>query len=157
VLVLLVPHEPTEGALEDVENILGSKPRSIRFSNLNDYANERIIIVDSIGILMALYQYANVAYVGGSFRQGIHNVLEPAVYGIPVVFGPRHTNSREAIELVRCGGGFVVNDQQECYRMLRTLLDNKKVNAAAGKQALMLVEENIGATERFIQCLERSL
>ncbi|MCX6122238.1 MAG: 3-deoxy-D-manno-octulosonic acid transferase [Ignavibacteriales bacterium] len=157
VLVILVPHEPTEDALEDVENKLGSKPRSIRFSNLNDYANERIIIVDSIGILMALYQYANVAYVGGSFRQGIHNVLEPAVYGIPVVFGPKHTNSQEAMELARRGGGFIVNDQQECYRTLRILLDDKKANTAAGKQALMLVEENIGATERFIQCLEKSL
>jgi 3-deoxy-D-manno-octulosonic-acid transferase len=157
VLVILVPHEPTEDALEDVENKLGSKPRSIRFSNLNDYANERIIIVDSIGILMVLYQYAIVAYVGGSFRQGIHNVLEPAVYGIPVVYGPKHTNSQEAIELSRRGGGFVVNDQQECYRTLRTLLDNKKANADAGKQALMLVKENIGATERFIQHLEKIL
>jgi 3-deoxy-D-manno-octulosonic-acid transferase len=156
VLVILVPHEPTEDALEDVENTLGSKPRSIRFSNLNDYANEHIIIVDSIGILMALYQYANVAYVGGSFRQGIHNVLEPAVYGIPVVFGPKHTNSQEAMELARRGGGFIVNDQQECYRTLRTLLDDKKANIAAGKQALMLVEENIGATERFIQHLEKA-
>jgi 3-deoxy-D-manno-octulosonic-acid transferase len=157
VLVILVPHEPTEDALEDVENKIGSKPRSIRFSNLNDYANERIIIVDSIGILLALYQYANVAYVGGSFRQGIHNVLEPAVYGIPVVFGPKHTNSQEAMELARRGGGFIVNDQQECYRTLRMLLDDAKANTAAGKQALMLVEENIGATERFIQCLEKSL
>ena len=157
VLVILVPHEPTEDALEDIENKLGSKPRSIRFSNLNDYANERIIIVDSIGILMALYQYANVAYVGGSFRQGIHNVLEPAVYGIPVVYGPKHTNSQEAIELSRRGGGFVVNDQQECYRTLRTLLDDKKANSIAGTQAFALVEENIGATERFIQHLEKSL
>ena len=157
VLTILVPHEPTEDALEDVENKLGSKPRSIRFSNLNDYANERIIIVDSVGILMALYQYANVAYVGGSFRQGIHNVLEPAVYGIPVVYGPKYSNSQEAIELLRRGGGFVVNDQQECYRTLRTLLDDKKANTAAGKQALMLVKENIGATERFIQHLENVL
>jgi 3-deoxy-D-manno-octulosonic-acid transferase len=157
VLVILVPHEPTEDALENIEYTYGSKPRSIRFSNLIDYANERIIIVDSIGILMTLYQYANVAYVGGSFRQGIHNVLEPAVYGIPVVFGPKHTNSQEAMELARRGGGFIVNDQQECYRTLRTLLDDKKVTAAAGKQALALVEENIGATERFIQHLEKSL
>jgi 3-deoxy-D-manno-octulosonic-acid transferase len=157
VLVILVPHEPTEDALEDIEYTFGSKPRTIRFSNLNDYANERIILVDSIGILMALYQYANVAYVGGSFRQGIHNVLEPAVYGIPVVFGPKHTNSQEAMELARRSGGFIVNDQQECYRTLRTLLDDKKANSAAGKQALMLVEENIGATERFIQHLEKSL
>ena len=156
-LIILVPHEPTENALEDVEHNIGAKPRSIRFSNLNDYANEHIIIVDSIGILMALYQYANVAYVGGSFRQGIHNVLEPAVYGIPVVFGPKHTNSQEAMELARRSGGFIVNDQQECYRTLRTLLDDKKANTAAGKQALKLVEENIGATERFIQHLEKNL
>ena len=157
VLVILVPHEPTEDALENIEYAFGSKPRTIRFSNLNDYANERIILVDSIGILMALYQYANVAYVGGSFRQGIHNVLEPAVYGIPVVFGPKHTSSQEAMELARRGGGFIVNDQQECYRTLRTLLDDKKTNTTAGKQALMLVEENIGATERFIQYLQTVL
>ncbi len=155
VLLILVPHEPTEDALEDIENKLSLKPRSIRFSNLNDYANERIIIVDSIGILMALYQYADVAYVGGSFRQGIHNVLEPAVYGIPVVYGPKHTNSQEAMELLQRGGSFVVNDQKECHQVLRTLLDDKKVNVVAGKQALMLVKENIGATERFIQHLEK--
>ena len=154
VLVILAPHEPTEDALEDVENKLSSKPLSIRFSNLNDYSNEHIIIVDSVGILMVLYQYANIAYVGGSFRQGIHNVLEPAVYGIPVVFGPKHTNSQEAMELAQRGGGFIVNDQQECYRTLRTLLDDKNANTAAGKQALMLVEENIGATERFIQYIQ---
>jgi 3-deoxy-D-manno-octulosonic-acid transferase len=157
VLVIIVPHEPTEDALENIEYTFGSRPRTIRFSNLNDYANERIIIVDSIGILMALYQYANVAYVGGSFRQGIHNVLEPAVYGIPVVFGPKHTNSQEAMELALRNGGFIVNDQQECYRMLRTLLDDKKANTAAGKQALLLVEENIGATERFVQYLQHVL
>jgi 3-deoxy-D-manno-octulosonic-acid transferase len=79
------------------------------------------------------------------------------VYGIPVVFGPKYTNSQEAMELARRGGGFIVNDQQECYRTLRALLDDKKANTAAGKQALMLVEENIGATERFIQHLEKKI
>ena len=157
VLVILVPHEPTIDALEDIEIKLGAKTRSIRFSNLNDYRGERIIIVDSVGILMALYQYADVAYVGGSFRQGVHNVLEPAVYGIPVIYGPKHTNSQEALELVRRGGGFVVNDLQECYRTLRTLLDNEEVKKTAGNIALKLVKENIGATERFIKHLERSL
>ena len=157
VLAILVPHEPTEDALEDIEIKIGSKPRAIRFSDLNDYANERIILVDSIGILMALYQYARVAYVGGSFRQGIHNVLEPAVYGIPVVFGPKHTNSYEAMELARRGGGFTINDQQDCYRTFRTLLDDEKTNALAGSLALTLVKENIGATDRFIQHLEKSL
>jgi 3-deoxy-D-manno-octulosonic-acid transferase len=157
ILTILVPHEPTEEALEAIEKQLPSKAKSIRFSMLNDYSRERIILVDSIGILMALYQYADVAYVGGSFRQGIHNVLEPAVYGIPVVYGPRHQNSQEAQELIRRGGGVAINEQQECYRVLRTLLDNKKANTVAGQAALKLVKENIGATERFIQHLSKLL
>jgi 3-deoxy-D-manno-octulosonic-acid transferase len=157
ILTILVPHEPTEYALEAIEKQLHAKTKSIRFSLLNDYSREHVILVDSVGILMALYQYADAAYVGGSFRQGIHNVLEPAVYGIPVVYGPRYLNSQEAQELVHRGGGFVINDQQECYRTLRTLLGNKKANTVAGHAALKLVEENIGATERFIQHLSKVL
>jgi 3-deoxy-D-manno-octulosonic-acid transferase len=157
VLMILVPHEPTLEALEAIETSLGQKPRSIRFSNMNDYNNEPIIIVDSIGILTALYRYADVAYVGGSFRQGVHNVLEPAVYGIPVLYGPRHENSQEAIELARRGGGFVVRDQQECYRTLRTLFSDQRERAHAGAESAKLVKENIGATERLLARLETVL
>jgi 3-deoxy-D-manno-octulosonic-acid transferase len=157
ILVILVPHEPTIEALEDIEMKLGFRLRSIRFSDLNDYSGEPFIIVDSVGILMQLYQYATVAYVGGSFRQGIHNVLEPAVYGVPVMFGPEHANSQEAMELARRGGGFVISDQAECYRTLRTLLDDRKAATAGGTQALNLVKENIGATKRFIRHLEQVL
>ncbi len=156
-LMILVPHEPTLQTLERIEVQLESTSGSIRFSDLNDYSGERIIIVDSIGILTALYQYADVAYVGGSFKQGIHNVLEPAVYGIPVLFGPRHQNSQEALELVRRGGGIVVHDQQDSYKSLRTLLNNKKAAAKAGSIALDLVKENMGATGRFLEHLEKVL
>ncbi len=154
VLMILVPHEPTVEALDAIEMSLGQRPKSIRFSVLNDYNSEPIIVVDSVGILMSLYQYADVSYVGGSFRQGIHNVLEPAVYGIPVVYGPKHENSQEAQELVRRGGGFVVRDQQECYRTLRTLLGDDAVRSNAGAASLALVKENIGATERFVKKME---
>lgn len=157
VLTILVPHEPTEEALDAIEKHLSSKNKSIRFSLLNDYSRERVILVDSVGILMALYQYADAAYVGGSFRQGIHNVLEPAVYGIPVIYGPKHTNSQEALELIRRGGGFLVNDQQECYRTLRTLLHNTQANTVAGNAAMKLVQENVGATQRVIQHLSKVL
>jgi 3-deoxy-D-manno-octulosonic-acid transferase len=156
-IVILIPHEPTEGAIEEIETQFGAKVRTIRFSDLNDYKNERVVIVDSVGILMTLYQYATVAYVGGSFRQGIHNILEPAVYGIPVVFGPRHNNSQEAVELVKRGGGFIVNDQKECYQTLYLLLNDKRTNNAAGKESKRLVKENIGATERFIEHLSKVL
>jgi 3-deoxy-D-manno-octulosonic-acid transferase len=156
-LMILVPHEPTLETLERIELQLNDHQRSIRFSDLNDYSGEQVILVDSIGILTTLYQYADVAYVGGSFRQGVHNVLEPAVYGIPVVFGPKHQNSQEAFELARRGGGFVVHDQQDCYRTLRLLLSNKKENSRAGSISLNLVKENIGATERFVKHLEQYL
>ncbi len=156
-LMILVPHEPTLPTLERIEMDLNASPGSIRFSDLNDYAGERIIVVDSIGILTALYQYAHVAYVGGSFKQGIHSVLEPAVYGVPVLFGPKHHNSQEAVELAKRGGGIVVHDQQDCYKALRTLLNNKKAASRAGTIALNLVKENIGATERFIEHLEKVL
>ncbi len=157
VLMILVPHEPTVDALDAIEVSLGQRPKSIRFSVLTDYNSEPVIVVDSVGILMSLYQYADVSYVGGSFRQGIHNVLEPAVYGIPVVYGPKHENSQEAQELVRRGGGFVVRDQQECYRTLRTLLDDDDARAKAGAASLALVKENIGATERFVKKMEALL
>ncbi len=156
-LIIIVPHEPTENAIEEIEIKFNSKYRTIRFSSLNDYSNEQVIIVDSVGVLMSLYQYASVAYVGGSFKQGIHNVLEPAVYGIPIVYGPKYKNSQEAIELINRGGGFVINDTFECYRILRSLLNDDKANKSAGRAALKLVKENTGATERFIEHLEKFL
>jgi 3-deoxy-D-manno-octulosonic-acid transferase len=156
-LMILVPHEPTVETLERLELALNLSLRSIRFSDLNDYSDENVILVDSIGILMSLYQYANVAYVGGSFRQGVHNVLEPAVYGIPVLYGPKHQNSQEAVELAKRGGGFVVTNQDECYFQLRKLFNDKKTRGKVGTESLRLVKENIGATERFIEYLGKVL
>ena len=156
-LMILVPHEPTLPTLERLELALNYTMRTIRFSDLNDYSNENVILVDSIGILMSLYQYADVAYVGGSFRQGIHNVLEPAVYGIPVLYGPKHENSQEAMELARRGGSFVITNAEECYMQLRRMLNDKKARLRAGAESLRLVQENVGATERFIEYLETAI
>ena len=156
-LMILVPHEPTLPTLERLELALNYTMRTIRFSDLNDYSNENVILVDSIGILMSLYQYADVAYVGGSFRQGIHNVLEPAVYGVPVLYGPKHENSQEAVALAKRGGAFVVTTPEECYLELRKLFNDKKARVRAGSESERLVQENVGATHRFIEYLETAL
>jgi 3-deoxy-D-manno-octulosonic-acid transferase len=153
-LTIIVPHEPTIEHLEELESKLNGKISFIRFSEMNNYRNEKVILIDSIGILVALYQYAHVVYIGGSFKQGVHNILEPAVFGNPVIFGPRHTNSQEAVELVRLGGGFVVENEKELYRTLRTFLDNNKVREIASKISKDFVIDNCGATERFLQYLE---
>jgi 3-deoxy-D-manno-octulosonic-acid transferase len=143
--------------LEELESELNGRVPFIRFSALNDYKNESVIIIDSIGILLTLYSYADVAYIGGSFKQNVHNVLEAAVYGIPVVYGPRHLNSQEAVNLAARGGGFVVGDTEEMYRTLRTLLEKEEARKRAGDIAGNFVKENNGATGKFLDHLGRYL
>ncbi len=153
-LLILVPHEPMVDHLEELERKLEEHVRSIRFSALNEYSGEEVMIVDSIGILLVLYASAHLAYVGGSFRQGIHNVLEAAVYGIPVVFGPRHRNSQEPLQLLERGGAFVVNDATEFERTLTNLLEDDSARVTAGNRASAFVQANLGATERIRARLE---
>jgi 3-deoxy-D-manno-octulosonic-acid transferase len=150
IITIIVPHEPTILHLEEIENSIGDKFKSIRFSYLNNYDNERIIVIDSIGVLLTLYTYAHAAYVGGSFKQGIHNVLEPAVYGIPVVFGPKHENSQEAIQLLRIGGGLCVRNKKEAYRTLRMIFTDEQLRSKIGRISYDYVRENTGATARIL-------
>jgi 3-deoxy-D-manno-octulosonic-acid transferase len=153
-LLILVPHEPTVEHLEDIEQQLAGRVEVLRFSALNEYTGQRIVLVDSIGILLILYASAHIAYVGGSFRQGIHNVLEAAVYGIPVLFGPKHRNSHEPLLLVERGGAFVINDSRELARILQNLLTDESARSTAGERAARFVRSNIGATERFLAHLQ---
>ncbi len=150
IITIIVPHEPTELHIESEEHNFIGKFDSIRFSYLNNYKNERVIIIDSIGILLTLYTYADAAYVGGSFKQGIHNVLEPAVYGIPIMFGPKHENSQEAIKLVEIGGGIVVRNKREAYRNLRKIFTNEKLRLNLGNICGDYVRKNTGATSKIL-------
>ncbi len=156
-LTILVPHEPTLENLEQIERALYGKLPFIRFSDLHDYADEKVIIIDSVGILTALYQYADVAFVGGSFKQGIHNVLEAAVYGVPVLMGPVHTNSQEAIALAGEGAAFAAHTEAELFEHLQILLSDDTLRHNSGAKAKAFVERNTGATERFLSYLEKVL
>jgi 3-deoxy-D-manno-octulosonic-acid transferase len=156
-VVVLVPHEPNEENLERIEKFMNGHTPTLRFSMLSGHKDERFIIVDGIGILMALYRYADIAYVGGSFRQGVHNVLEPAVYGIPIIVGPKHENSQEAIKMIELGAIFVGANELDLYGDIRSLLSNDLRRIDAGKKALDYVNENAGATQRIISYLEKVL
>ncbi len=149
VIVIIAPHEPSAERLEALEYSLNNIP-TIRFSYKDNYKDERIIIVDSIGILLTLYCYADVAYVGGSFKQGIHNVLEPAVYGIPVVFGPKNDNSQEAQKMIDLGCGIQVSTKSNAYRIFRELFSDTEKRKNIGEISNKFVKCNIGATEKII-------
>ena len=155
VLLIIAPHEPTLIHLEKIENEFSGILKTVRFSHLNNYSDERVIIVDSIGILLTLYTYADVAFVGGSFKQNVHNVLEAAVYGIPVIFGPKIENSQEAKRLHERGGGIMIRGKREAYRRLRTLFIDPELRESRGKLSLEYVQENIGATEKIIEEIKK--
>ncbi len=151
VILIIAPHEPTLIHIEKIENDFANDIDTIRFSFLNNYKNERVIIVDSIGILLTLYTYAQAAFIGGSFKQNIHNVLEAAVYGIPVMFGPKIEKSAEALELMKRGGGIMIKNKKEAYRQIRTLFSNEKLRKEKGEISYKFVQENLGATERMLE------
>jgi 3-deoxy-D-manno-octulosonic-acid transferase len=150
-IAIIVPHEPTIIHLEEIENGFSGRYDTIRFSYLNNYNGERVIIIDSIGILLTLYNYAHLAYVGGSFKQGIHNVLEPAVYGIPVMYGPKHENSQEAVYLAKIGGGIVVRNKKEAYKAIRKIFSDETVRLRTGAICSGFVRQNVGATDKILE------
>lgn len=149
-LMIIAPHEPNLLNLEKLENDLAGNVSFIRLSHINNYAGQRIVIVDSIGILSILYNYADVTFVGGSFKMNVHNVLEAAVYGVPVLFGPKIENSQEAKRLTEVGGGILVKDKKQLYRSLRILFYDEKFRKECGKKSFNYVEEHKGATDRII-------
>jgi len=150
-VMIIAPHEPTLLHLEKLEHEFSGQASFIRLSNINNYANEKIIIVDSIGVLSILYNYADAAFIGGSFKINVHNVLEAAVYGIPVLFGPKIENSQEATKLLQAGGGIMVNDKKMFYRILRRLFSDENLMKDFGKRSFEFVHKNVGTTDRIIK------
>jgi len=151
ILLIIAPHEPTILNIENIENGLQKHINTIRFSFLNNYKNEQVIIVDSIGILMTLYSYAEAAFIGGGFKHNVHNVLEAAVYGVPVLFGPKIENSQEAKELLKRGGGTMIKNKKDAYRQLRSIFKDAAIRKSKAEVSFNYVEENLGATESIIK------
>jgi 3-deoxy-D-manno-octulosonic-acid transferase len=108
------------------------------------------LVVDEIGHLAGLYHYSDIAYVGGSFKQGIHNSMEPAIFGVPVLYGPVHKNSYEAIQLARQNGGVVVHNKRDLFETLSELVLDEGKRNQLGEKALHFASANTGATEKLL-------
>lgn len=151
--MIIAPHETNEARIESIESALKgigvSDTHIVRFSKAAVHlpSDVRVLIIDNIGMLSSLYKYGTVAYIGGGFGKSIHNTLEAAVYGIPVVFGPMYEKFNEALGLIECKGGFGVHTPEELQKTLDDLLTDENHRAAAGRNAGNFVKENTGATE----------
>ncbi|MCL1974071.1 MAG: 3-deoxy-D-manno-octulosonic acid transferase [Bacteroidetes bacterium] len=113
----------------------------------------RVLVVDKIGLLALLYRYGSMAYIGGGFEQGIHNILEAAVYGIPVVFGPNYQKFNEALDLIRLGGAHTVDTGAELAAQFGRWIKDPQAIRDEGEVCLRYVREHLGATERVLEHL----
>ena len=147
---IFAPHEINDSAIEAFRKKLNVS--SERFSTIESAVrpNFKVLIIDNIGMLSRLYHYADVAYIGGGFGSGIHNTLEAAVYGIPVVFGPNYRKFSEAVELLACSGGYSVANYNEFNAKLDQLLTNKNDRQQSGKHSAAYVSKKIGATQKIL-------
>lgn len=153
-LTILVPHEPKETKISAIEkNIETNYPnlKTIWFSNLENYKNENLIIVDSIGKLMGLYSIAYLAYVGGGFKTGLHNVLEPAIFNIPVFFANEEKNSDEDEIMISKGCGIKVESKKQFYKEFRSILKDKDYYECRSGKCKEIFTENMGTTKKIIE------
>ncbi len=155
---IIAPHEILEGNLADVKKEFKN---SIFYSSLRDDLkltdDINVLIIDNIGMLSKLYQYADVTYVGGGFgNEGVHNVLEAAVYGKPVVFGPVYEKYTEAKGLVESGGGISVRGPLELESTLNQLFNDKEILNKRSVVSKEFVYSNKGATKKIIEHIQRN-
>jgi len=158
---VIAPHEPDRAHVEEVEGFFEKAAiNTVRYSRLKQGADSegaRVTIVDTVGVLYKLYRRGDAAYVGGGFRQGVHNVMEPAGMGLPVVTGPVHQNSTEALQMIKSGGARAANDAAGIEAALERLIVDPAVREKAGASALAVVEQNAGATARTVALVEEFL
>ncbi len=154
-IVILAPHEPVPDRIKQIEQRLETSDlTSLRLSQLTrGRFDHHCLIVDQIGLLANIYYLGKIAFVGGSFHYKIHNVLEPAVYGIPVLFGPKMTNSSEAQHLLSHDAAFLVNSVPEIVCIVSDLLENPDHAKIYGERARQIVMQNVGSSEKIAKFL----
>lgn len=152
--LILAPHVIDEAHLRHIESKL--KRPFVRYTEANEatVAQADCLIINCFGLLSSIYRYGNLAYVGGGFGAGIHNVPEAAVYGIPVLFGPNNKGFREAQDLLRMGGCFEITGQPLFNALVDKLTGNPRLSAKKGALCRDYIKSNAGATETIFSTLQ---
>lgn len=156
--LILVPHELHETHIQAIEQTF--RQEGIETQRYTDFVNTqsgktacRVAIVNTIGMLAKLYKNTDIAYVGGAFSTGVHNVAEPSAFGNPVIYGPKHVNSFEAMQLKKIAGGFPISNEKECYEILSKLVDNEQFRKKAGQKNHDFLYASKGASEKIVKRL----
>ena len=152
--MILAPHDVSKSHIKQLEDLLEAP--YVKFSNLDDkdFNDVKILIIDNIGMLSQLYQYGDLAYIGGGFGQGIHNTLEPAAFELPILFGPKIDKFPEAVYLEEKKAAFVINTEAELLACFEKLKD-EKVLAFAKEEIRSYLKRNKGASELILKELKK--
>ncbi len=153
--MIIAPHEIEESAIQNI--IQGINKKTVKYSQLKEFPSNsaEVLIIDNIGMLSSLYRYGKLAYIGGGFGKGIHNILEAATYGLPVIFGPNYGKFQEAVNLYQAGGAFPIKDYQEFKILLDELIIDKDKNQTCSQISRQFVNDNLGATDIILQRMLR--
>jgi 3-deoxy-D-manno-octulosonic-acid transferase len=147
---IIAPHEIDEAHIHDIEKLI---PGAVRYSSLDNgtASKPQTLIIDNIGLLSSLYQYASISYIGGGFGVGIHNTLEAAAFGIPVIFGPKYDKFQEAKDLIALTAARSIETESD----LSTAFTHFRENKEAGKIAQKYVNEKTGSTRQILEFIEK--
>ena len=151
---ILAPHNIKAEQIENLKKAITKQTVLYSEKENKNLADYNVFIIDTVGLLTKIYSYGTIAYVGGGFgNPGIHNVLEPATFGIPIVIGPNYSKFAEAIELVNLGGCMVVSDKEELKQIFDHLLSNQNFLSEKGKICRSYIQNNKGATSTIINTI----
>lgn len=145
---IIAPHEVHESHIISIGTLFQSATKFSEFK-LNGKSNSSVLIIDNIGMLSALYQYGKIAYIGGGFGAGIHNTLEAAAFGLPVIFGPKFNKFQEAKDLIEIGAAKSISNAAELINAFEYFNENKGSSPAAKKY----VKVKKGATEIILESI----
>ncbi|WP_214229360.1 glycosyltransferase N-terminal domain-containing protein [Pedobacter sp. B4-66] len=147
---IIAPHEIDKAHIDEIVKLV---PTAIRYSELSAQSPEtQILIIDNIGILSSVYQYGKIAYIGGGFGVGIHNTLEAAAFGIPVIFGPKYDKFQEAKDLISIGAASSISTADELFNAFENFTENK----TAGEIAKNYVNTKTGSTDQIIKYIAQN-
>lgn len=155
---IIAPHKINSESIESLRKSILKK--AILYSERNnvDLKDYQVFIVDTIGLLTKIYAYANAAYVGGGLATGLHNILEPATFGVPVIFGGnKYQKFNEAIELLELGGSKTITNQKELNSILANLKNDITLRKAMGESCKNYISNNIGATPAILKYIKEQI
>ena len=154
---IIAPHELSESKISKLVKDISTLGRSVvRYTQITDEeraAESDVIIIDTIGILSKVYRYCKYGYIGGGFGAGIHNTLEAATFGIPIIFGPKYKRFMEAVKLVEIGVATPIQDEDDAIKWLNNISNNSTLYNSTSTICRDYVKENIGACKSIIDCI----